>query len=82
MLKPIKRLLQAWEGAGRLWKEFRQWPCRSKERQRGVTAELARYPREGHGFHEPRHLLDQRRRTVDWMDRFLQNKGSSVSQER
>src|SRR5438270_12903879 len=40
-------------------------------RQRGVTAELARYPREGHGFHEPKHLLDQRQRTIEWMDRFL-----------
>jgi Prolyl oligopeptidase family len=43
-------------------------------RERGVTAELVRYPREGHGFHEPKHLLDQRRRTIEWMDRFLQSR--------
>jgi dipeptidyl aminopeptidase/acylaminoacyl peptidase len=40
-------------------------------RQRGVTAEMVRYPREGHGFHEPRHVLDSRVRILEWMDRFL-----------
>jgi dipeptidyl aminopeptidase/acylaminoacyl peptidase len=40
-------------------------------RQRGVEAELVRYPREGHGFHEPQHILDSRLRTVKWMDRYL-----------
>jgi dipeptidyl aminopeptidase/acylaminoacyl peptidase len=43
-------------------------------RQRGITSELVRYPREGHGFHEPKHQLDSRVRTLDWMDRYLQNK--------
>lgn len=40
-------------------------------RRRGVTAELARYPREGHAFHEPSHQADSRARTLAWMDRFL-----------
>ena len=43
-------------------------------RQRGVTAEMVRYPREGHGFHEPKHVLDSRIRTLQWMDRFLGQK--------
>ncbi|MEO8029071.1 MAG: S9 family peptidase [Bryobacteraceae bacterium] len=40
-------------------------------RQRGVEAELVRYPREGHGFREPRHRVDALTRTVEWMDRHV-----------
>jgi dipeptidyl aminopeptidase/acylaminoacyl peptidase len=40
-------------------------------RQRGNEAVLVRYPREGHGFREPKHVLDSLRRTLDWMDRYL-----------
>ena len=40
-------------------------------RQRGIEAELVRYPREGHGFREPKHRLDAAERTVAWFDRFL-----------
>jgi dipeptidyl aminopeptidase/acylaminoacyl peptidase len=40
-------------------------------RRRGVPAELVRYPREGHGFHEPKHRADAVARTLAWMDRFL-----------
>jgi dipeptidyl aminopeptidase/acylaminoacyl peptidase len=40
-------------------------------RRRGIEAAFARYPREGHGFREPRHRLDAATRVVDWMDRFL-----------
>jgi dipeptidyl aminopeptidase/acylaminoacyl peptidase len=39
-------------------------------RQRGIEAELVRYPREGHGFREPQHRLDSITRTVEWFDRF------------
>jgi dipeptidyl aminopeptidase/acylaminoacyl peptidase len=39
-------------------------------RQRGIEAELVRYPREGHGFREPKHRLDSLTRTVEWFDRF------------
>ena len=39
-------------------------------RQRGIQAELVRYPREGHGFREPKHRLDSMTRTVEWFDRF------------
>jgi len=40
-------------------------------RRRGVEAALARYPREGHGFREPKHNLDRTQRTLEWFDRFL-----------
>jgi dipeptidyl aminopeptidase/acylaminoacyl peptidase len=32
----------------------------------GVTSELVVYPREGHGFAEPRHVVDRARRIVEW----------------
>jgi dipeptidyl aminopeptidase/acylaminoacyl peptidase len=40
-------------------------------RRRGVETVLVRYPREGHGFREPRHRLDALERTLNWFDRFL-----------
>ncbi|HEX7177157.1 MAG TPA: S9 family peptidase [Pyrinomonadaceae bacterium] len=40
-------------------------------RRRGVEAALVRYPREGHGFREPRHRRDSIERALDWFDRFL-----------
>ncbi len=38
-------------------------------RMRGVEAEMVRYPREGHGFREPRHQIDAARRTIEWIER-------------
>jgi dipeptidyl aminopeptidase/acylaminoacyl peptidase len=40
-------------------------------RRRGVETALVRYPREGHGFREPRHRVDALERTLAWFDRFL-----------
>jgi dipeptidyl aminopeptidase/acylaminoacyl peptidase len=40
-------------------------------REQGIAAELVRYPREGHGFHEPKHRLDALNRTLEWFDRYL-----------
>jgi dipeptidyl aminopeptidase/acylaminoacyl peptidase len=40
-------------------------------RRRGVESTLIRYPREGHGFHEPRHQLDSNLRELDWLDKFV-----------
>jgi len=37
----------------------------------GVETEFIRYPREGHGITEPRHLLDMMHRWVDWYKRHL-----------
>lgn len=40
-------------------------------RRRGIEAAMARYPREGHGFREPKHLVDALTRELEWMDRHL-----------
>jgi dipeptidyl aminopeptidase/acylaminoacyl peptidase len=40
-------------------------------RRRGIATALARYPREGHGFREPRHREDALERTIDWFDKYL-----------
>jgi len=40
-------------------------------RRRGVETLLARYPREGHGFREPRHREDALARTLAWFDKYL-----------
>ncbi len=40
-------------------------------RRRGVETTLVRYPREGHGFREPRHRVDALERTLDWFDKYL-----------
>ncbi len=37
----------------------------------GVQTELVVYPREPHGFHEERHLIDRLNRIVAWYDKFL-----------
>lgn len=39
--------------------------------ERGVSAELVVYPREGHGFRERGHRRDATLRTVAWFDRYL-----------
>jgi dipeptidyl aminopeptidase/acylaminoacyl peptidase len=41
-------------------------------KMRDVEAVFVRYPREGHGFREPRHREDQVSRTIAWFDRYLQ----------
>ncbi len=40
-------------------------------RKQGVEATLARYPGEGHGFHEPRHVADLNHRMLEWFSRHL-----------
>ncbi len=37
----------------------------------GVEAELVVYPREPHGFHEEKHLLDRLNRILTWYDKYL-----------
>ncbi len=37
----------------------------------GVATELVMYPREPHGFREPKHRVDMLTRLVDWFDRYL-----------
>lgn len=35
------------------------------------TVQYAHYPREGHGFSEPEHRLDEMRRCLAWFDKYL-----------
>lgn len=39
----------------------------------GVEAELVVYPREPHGFHEEKHLLDRLNRILAWYDKYLKS---------
>jgi dipeptidyl aminopeptidase/acylaminoacyl peptidase len=39
----------------------------------GVETELVLYPREPHGFHEEKHLLDRLNRILAWFDKYLKN---------
>ena len=40
-------------------------------RHRGVTTQFVHYPREGHGVREPNHKLDEMRRCLAWMDKYV-----------
>ncbi len=51
-------------------------------RHRGVTTQFVRYPREGHGLDEPNHKLDEVRRCLAWMDRYLKQGGENPGQYR
>ena len=46
-------------------------------RHRGVVTQFVRYPREGHGLDEPNHKLDEVRRCLAWMDRYLKHGGEN-----
>lgn len=43
-------------------------------RDAGVDTELVVYPREGHAFDEPRHVLDRLQRIADWFARYDVNR--------
>jgi len=42
----------------------------------GKTVEYVHYPREGHGFGEPQHRLDEIRRSLAWFDTYLRGGGA------
>ena len=46
----------------------------------GVDTELVLYPREPHGFHEEKHLVDRLNRILAWYDKYL--KDDSGAQEK
>ena len=43
----------------------------------GRTVEYVHYPREGHGFGEPQHRLDEIRRSLAWFDKYLRGGGTA-----
>ncbi|MFL5580862.1 MAG: S9 family peptidase [Gemmatimonadaceae bacterium] len=47
-------------------------------KRNGVPVELVFYPREGHGFQEPRHQLDRMRREMAWFDRWVLGKAEAT----
>jgi dipeptidyl aminopeptidase/acylaminoacyl peptidase len=46
-----------------------------------VEAELVIYPREPHGFHEEKHLLDRLNRILAWYDKYLKADGTKRTTE-
>lgn len=46
-------------------------------RHRGVITQFVHYPREGHGLREPNHKLDEIRRSLAWMDRYVRHGGAN-----
>ena len=46
-------------------------------RLQGKTVEYVRFPREGHGFSEPSHYLDEVHKTVAWFDKYLLGSGQA-----
>jgi dipeptidyl aminopeptidase/acylaminoacyl peptidase len=47
----------------------------------GVETELVVYPREPHGFHEEKHLVDRLNRILAWYDKYLKPKGSESAEK-
>jgi dipeptidyl aminopeptidase/acylaminoacyl peptidase len=47
----------------------------------GVETELVVYPREPHGFHEEKHLLDRLNRILAWYDKFLMPGAADAKQK-
>ncbi len=45
----------------------------------GKTVEYVHYPREGHGFGEPQHRLDEMRRCLAWFDKYVLGGGQAPS---
>jgi dipeptidyl aminopeptidase/acylaminoacyl peptidase len=37
----------------------------------GVPAVMVRYPREGHGLREPKHIVDSIERSLRWYDTYF-----------
>ncbi len=45
----------------------------------GVATELVLYPREPHGFHEEKHLVDRLNRILAWYDKYLKGDSGPVN---
>lgn len=47
----------------------------------GKTVEFVRYPREGHGFREPNHRIDEIERALEWFNRYLKGETPETRKE-
>ncbi|MBV9848064.1 MAG: S9 family peptidase [Armatimonadetes bacterium] len=43
------------------------------------TVEFVHYPREGHGFYEPQHRLDEMRRILSWWEKYVRGGGQPAT---
>ncbi|MGO8672903.1 MAG: prolyl oligopeptidase family serine peptidase [Capsulimonadaceae bacterium] len=50
-------------------------------RLQNKTARFVRYPREGHGFYEPMHRLDEARRCIAWFNTYVLGGGTPCVQQ-
>ncbi|HKD16838.1 MAG TPA: prolyl oligopeptidase family serine peptidase, partial [Thermoanaerobaculia bacterium] len=48
-------------------------------KRRGVPVEMVVYPRQPHGFREPRFIRDLADRNLAWMNRWVRDGGSSAA---
>jgi dipeptidyl aminopeptidase/acylaminoacyl peptidase len=46
----------------------------------GVETVMVRYPREGHGIRETRHVIDLTARSIDWFEKYFAAPGKRTSQ--
>jgi dipeptidyl aminopeptidase/acylaminoacyl peptidase len=46
-------------------------------KRQGATTKLTVYPRQGHGFTEPKMILDVARANLEWFDRFVMGKAAT-----
>jgi dipeptidyl aminopeptidase/acylaminoacyl peptidase len=50
-------------------------------KRQGVTTKLTVYPRQPHGFTEPKMTLDAARANLEWFDRFVMGRASGTSSQ-
>ncbi len=48
-------------------------------KHRGIPVAFVHYPREGHGLLEPNHRLDEMRRYLAWMDKYLKRADATTT---
>ncbi len=48
-------------------------------KQRGVDTVMVRYPGEGHGIRQPKHIVDMHRRVLNWFDHYVKGEGTTSS---
>jgi dipeptidyl aminopeptidase/acylaminoacyl peptidase len=47
----------------------------------GVASDFVQYPREPHGFQEPKHRVDVTKRMIAWFDKYLKNENTKPAEK-